>query len=193
MSTQYLLAIDAGTGSCRAVLFDTSGKQVAMSQCEWTHLPQAGYPGSQVFDTRANWGYIAGCIRQVLATPGVSPEDVLAVSSTSMREGIVLYDRTGQEIWACPNVDSRAGEQAAELVQRKLAEKIYFTGGDWVAITSPPRLLWLQKHEPEVFERIAHLTMLSDWILFKLCGEFVTDPSAGSSSGMFDLTRRTWS
>ncbi len=193
MSTQYLLAIDAGTGSCRAVLFDTSGKQVAMSQCEWTHLPQAGHPGSQVFDTRANWGYIVGCIRQVLATPGVSPEDVLAVSSTSMREGIVLYDRTGQEIWACPNVDSRAGEQATELVQRRLAEKIYFTGGDWVAITSPPRLLWLRKEEPEIFERIAHLTMLSDWILFKLCGEFVTDPSAGSSSGMFDLARRTWS
>jgi autoinducer 2 (AI-2) kinase len=110
-----------------------------------------------------------------------------------MREGIVLYDRAGQEIWACPNVDSRAGEEAGELVNRKLAEKIYFTGGDWVAITSPPRLLWLQKHEPELFERIAHLTMLSDWILFKLCGEYVTDPSAGSSSGMFDLSKRTWS
>lgn len=193
MSTQYLLAIDAGTGSCRAVLFDISGKQVAMSQCEWTHLPQPEYPGSQVFDTGANWEYIARCIRQVLSTPGVTPEAIRGVSSTSMREGIVLYDRQGHEIWACPNVDSRAGEEAAELVDRKLAEKIYFTGGDWVAITSPPRLLWLQKHEPEIFERVAHLTMLSDWILFKLCGEYVTDPSAGSSSGMFDLSKRTWS
>lgn len=193
MRAQYLLAIDAGTGSCRAVLFDISGKQVALSQCEWTHQPQAEYPGSQVFDTQANWEYIASCIQQVLATPGVTPESVLAVSSTSMREGVVLYDRSGQEIWACPNVDSRAGEQAAELVSSKLAEKIYFTGGDWVSITSPPRLLWLRKHEPEIFERVAHLTMLSDWILYKLCGEYVTDPSAGSSSGMFDLARRTWS
>ncbi|MBA2284735.1 MAG: autoinducer-2 kinase [Ktedonobacteraceae bacterium] len=193
MNTQYLLAIDAGTGSCRAVLFDTSGKQAAMSQAEWTHLPQPEYPGSQVFDTRANWSAIARCIRQVLATPGVTPEAIVGVSSTSMREGIVLYDNAGQEIWACPNVDSRAGEEASELVNRKLAEKIYFTGGDWVAITSPPRLLWLQKHEPAIFERIAHLTMLSDWILFKLCGEYVTDPSAGSSSGMFDLSQRTWS
>lgn len=193
MSTQYLLAIDAGTGSCRTVLFDTSGKQVAMSQREWMHLPQPGYAGSQVFDTSANWEYIARCIRDVLSAPGVTAEAVLGVSSTSMREGIVLYDRAGQEIWACPNVDSRAGEEAAKLVESKLAEKIYFTGGDWVAITSPPRLLWLQKHEPEIFERIAHLTMLSDWILFKLCGEYVTDPSAGSSSGMFDLSKRTWS
>lgn len=193
MSNQYLLAIDAGTGSCRAVLFDPNGKQVAMAQREWSHYPQPEYPGSQVFDTRANWEYICDCIRQVLATPGVTPDSIVGISSTSMREGIVLYDKAGQEIWACPNVDSRAGEEAAELVDRKLAEKIYFTGGDWVAITSPPRLLWLQKHEPEIFGRIAHLTMLSDWILFKLCGEYVTDPSAGSSSGMFDLAQRTWS
>src|SRR5258708_21580530 len=110
-----------------------------------------------------------------------------------MREGIVLYDKGGREMWACPNVDARAVAEAAELVNRGLAEQTYFTGGDWVAITSPPRLLWLQRHEPEVFEHIAHLTMLSDWILFKLCGEYVTDPSVGSSSGMFDLARRTWS
>ncbi|HVB75976.1 MAG TPA: autoinducer-2 kinase [Ktedonobacteraceae bacterium] len=196
-SGQYLLAIDAGTGSCRAVLFDTSGRQVAMAQHEWSHLPEAAYPGSQVFETRANWQHICACIRQcirqMLATSGVEPTDIAGVSSTSMREGIVLFDKQGQEIWACPNVDSRAGEEAAELVNRKLAEKIYFTGGDWVAITTPPRLLWLQKHEPQIFARIAHLTMLSDWILFKLCGEYVTDPSAGSSSGMFDLARSEWS
>jgi autoinducer 2 (AI-2) kinase len=164
-----------------------------MAQREWAHFPEPEYPGSQVFETRANWEHICACIRQMLATPGVAPDSILGLSSTSMREGIVLYDKDGQEIWACPNVDSRASEEAAELVDRKLAEKIYFTGGDWVAITSPPRLLWLQKHKPEIFERVAHLTMLSDWILFKLCGEYVTDPSAGSSSGMFDLARRTWS
>ena len=193
MSNHYLLAIDAGTGSCRAVLFDVDGHQMAMAQREWSHFPEPAYPGSQVFETRANWEHICACIRQVLATPGVTPDSILGLSSTSMREGIVLYDKDGQEIWACPNVDSRASEEAAELVNQHLAEKIYFTGGDWVAITSPPRLLWLQKHEPKIFERVAHLTMLSDWILFKLCGEYVTDPSAGSSSGMFDLSQRTWS
>lgn len=193
MSEQYILAIDAGTGSCRAILFDTVGKQIAVAQREWSHLPLPPYPGSQEFDTRVNWQFICACMREVLATPGVMPDAIVGVSSTSMREGIVLYDAEDHEIWACPNVDARAGEEAAALVDQHLAEKIYFTGGDWVAITSPPRLLWLQKHEPEIFGRVAHLTMLSDWILFKLCGEYATDPSAGSSSGMFDLARRTWS
>src|SRR5260370_37202086 len=113
MSEQYLLAIDGGTGGCRAVLFEPSGKQVAVGQREWSHLSQPAYPGSQVFDTRTNWELICSCIQQVLATPGVTPDSILAVSSASMREGMVLYDKEGRGIWAAPTGDSRAGAEAA--------------------------------------------------------------------------------
>src|SRR5260370_40757435 len=106
-----------------------------MGQREWSHLSQPAYPGSQVFDTRTNWDLICSFIQQVLATPGVTPDSILAVSSTSMREGIVLYDKAGREIWACPNVDSRAVEEAAELVNPRLAEKIYLTRWDGVSST----------------------------------------------------------
>jgi autoinducer 2 (AI-2) kinase len=110
-----------------------------------------------------------------------------------MREGIVLFDAAGREIWACPNVDSRALEEATQLVRSGRAEQIYDTGGDWVAITSPARLLWIIAHEPEVRRSVAHVTMLSDWVLARLSGEYATDPSCGSSSGLFDLAARTWS
>lgn len=193
MSGEFLLAIDAGTGSCRAVVFDPAGTQVAMAQREWSHRALPAYPGSQVFDTATNWQSICACIREVLAAPGLTADAVAAVSSTSMREGIVVYDKEGRALWACPNVDSRAGEEVAELVQQDLARKIYAIGGDWVSITSPARILWLHRHEPEIFNRIAHLGMLSDWILYQLCGDYTSDPSAGSSSGMFNLAERTWS
>jgi autoinducer 2 (AI-2) kinase len=90
-------------------------------------------------------------------------------------------------------VDARAGEEAAELVSSGLARRFYDIGGDWVAITAPPRIAWIRRHAPEVFERTAHLTLLSDWVLYRLTGRFVTDPSCGSSSNMFDLAARTWS
>lgn len=193
MSAEYLLSIDAGTGSCRALIFDPEGRQVAMAQREWSHATLPEFPGSQVFDTETNWRLICACIREVLETPDVTPDAIRGVSSTSMREGIVLYDREGHEIWACPNVDSRAPEESRELVDSGQAEMIYRTGGDWISITSPPRLLWIRRHQPDVFERVAHLNLLSDWILFRLSGEYVTDPSAGSSSDLFDLSRRAWS
>jgi autoinducer-2 kinase len=193
MNDELLLAIDAGTGSCRSVVFSAAGEQVSVGQREWSHPELPGAPGSQVFDTGANWRSICECIQTALATPAVSPSAIKAVSATSMREGMVLYDAGGREIWACPNVDSRAGAQAAELVRSGAAQEIYEHAGDWVSITAPARFRWIAENEPEVFASIDHVGMLGDWITTKLSGEYVTDPSLGSSSGMFDLKARDWS
>ena len=187
------MAVDAGTGSCRAVIFDREGRQISLSQQEWSHKPLPGYPTSQVFDTRTNWGLISRCIRNATEKAGVQNSDIQAVSATSMREGMVLYDQDGREIWACPNVDSRAQTESVALVKNGAARKIYFTAGDWINITSPPRFLWIKKHKPEIFRRIAHMSMLADWIVYRLSGQLVTDPSIGSSSGLFDLKKRRWS
>ena len=73
------------------------------------------------------------------------------------------------------------------------ARQIFERGGDWVSITSPARFLWIREHEPEIFRAMAHVGMLSDWVLTRLTGRFTTDPSCGSSSDLFDLDRRDWS
>lgn len=193
MPGEHTMAIDAGTGSCRAVIFAADGRQVAVAQTEWSHRPVAGVPGSQDFAVRENWAAICGCVRRASAQAGLPDGAIAAVSATSMREGMVLYDAGGTELWACPNVDSRARVEAEELVASGAAEAIYAQAGDWVAITSPARFRWLARHVPEVLEATAHMGMLSDWIVTRLSGRFVTEPSAGSSSGLFDLASRAWS
>ena len=193
MNDHLLLAVDAGTGSCRAVVVDADGAQVAMAQREYFHHGLPGVDGSQVFDTDTNWRLICECVREALGSLDRGAGAVEAVSATSMREGMVLYDARGREIWACPNVDSRAVNEAAELVESGAAQEIYEQSGDWVSITAPARFLWIARHEPEIFDSIAHVGMLGDWILTRLSGEFVTDPSLGSSSGMFELANRNWS
>ena len=193
MTGRYLLAIDAGTGSCRAVLFTEAGQQAAVSVREWAHLEPPGVPGGQDFDVEAGWRAIAACVQDALRGAGASGADVAAVAATSMREGVVLYDRSGREIWACPNVDSRSAEEAAELVREGAAEKIYAEAGDWVSITTPARLRWLARHRPDILGAAGSLGMLSDWIVYRLSGAQVTEPSCGSSSGMFTLAQRSWS
>jgi autoinducer-2 kinase len=193
VSAHHVMTIDAGTGSCRAAIFDAGGEQVALAQREWRHVALDGVTGSQAFDTDANWKLICACTREALATSGLPAEAIAAISTTSMREGIVLYDGRGRVVFACPNVDSRAGEEATELVASGAAQRIYDIAGDWVAITSPARLLWLARHDPDAFAAVRHVGMLSDWVLYQLAGHHVTDPTCGSSSGMFDLARRTWS
>ncbi|HWO78377.1 MAG TPA: autoinducer-2 kinase [Bacillus sp. (in: firmicutes)] len=191
---EHILAFDAGTGSIRAVLFDKEGNQKGVSQYEWSHLSDERYPGSMDFDYDSNWKLVVECIHNVLDSSGVDPKDIKAISATSMREGIVLYDQNGQEIWACANVDARASEEVKTLkeLDEQLEEKIYKLSGQTFALGALPRLLWLKNYQPEIYEKANAISMINDWILFKLSGELQVDPSNGCTTGIFNLAKRTW-
>lgn len=190
-----LLAIDAGTGSVRAVLFSPDGAQLAAAGREWEHRADPRYPGSMDFAVDDNFGHVCDSIREALAKAGLTAEDVQAVSATSMREGIVVFDADGKELWACANVDARASEEVVEL--RELADGLeqqaYAASGQTFALSAQPRLRWLSKHEPELYERAAAVEMLSDWVLTRLSGVTFTEPSNGCTSGIFSLADRAWS
>ncbi|MBM7619204.1 autoinducer 2 (AI-2) kinase [Bacillus tianshenii] len=190
----YVLAFDAGTGSIRAVLFDRKGQQIGVSQKEWTHLPDEGVPGSMNFDTASNWELVIHCVKEVLQDTGILPSDIKAVSATSMREGFVLYNQNGQEIWACANVDARAGVEVSDLKMsdEKIEMDLYAESGQTFALGAIPRLLWLKKHKPEIYEATSCITMINDWILYKLSGILQVDPSNGCTSGIFNLEKREW-
>ncbi len=129
--SECLVVIDAGTGSGRAVVFDGGGRQLGVGQEEWTHKSEPDAPGSMSFDCDDNWSLLTRCIRKALAAAGVSSDAVRAVSSTSMREGIVLYDRSGKESWACANVDSRAEAEVRELKTRQSDLEHEFYEFEW--------------------------------------------------------------
>ena len=63
---EYLMAIDAGTGSVRAVIFDTKSNQIAVAQKEWIQLVEEGVPNSMGFDTKTNWELTVWCIQEAL-------------------------------------------------------------------------------------------------------------------------------
>lgn len=190
---RYVATIDVGSGSGRCIIFDMNGRQVSVSQREWLPKTDPRYPGSQNFDTKEAWKALCDTTHEAIFKAGIPASAVAAVTATAMREGMVLYDKNKEVIWACPNVDGRAGAEAAEMIKKDLARSIYNIGGDWLSIISPPRLWWIKKHQPEVYEKIAHMNMISDWVLLKLSDTIVTDPTIGSSSGMFDLSKRDWS
>ncbi len=192
MSLPVYLAIDAGTGSARALAFDRDGILVAHAQREWRHAPVAGHPGGTDFDTAAGWDAVAGAVRGVVDRLSDDCR-IVSVAASSMREGFVLYDSNGVEMWACPNTDGRARQEADDLVADGTADDIYRLAGDWVSITAPARLRWIARHEPELLARVRHLGMLSDWVATRLTGEFTTEPTCGSSSALFDLSERGWS
>ncbi len=189
---KYLLAIDAGTGSGRAVLFDLKGNQISLGQKEWTHIKEEGVKGSMGFDCQKNWKLLCECIKE--ATKKIDKKDILAVSATSMREGVVAYDKNGHEIWAVANVDARASQEVRKLKESFLGveEEFYAKSGQTFALGALPRLLWLKKNRPQIYEKIDKISMISDWVLAKLGGVIASDPSNAGTSGIFSLEKREW-
>ncbi|WP_283609028.1 autoinducer-2 kinase [Faecalispora anaeroviscerum] len=194
MAHNYLMAVDAGTGSVRAVLFDLEGNQVDVVQQEWDHKEDPRYPGSMDFDWVHNWELASGCIRGVLEKTRIDPKELAAISTTCMREGIVLYDAAGQEIWACANVDARSEDEVVELIRRdpEMEKELYLESGQTYALSALPRLMWLKNKMPELYEKTAAVGMFNDWLIYKLTGVLAVEPSNGSTTGIFDLQKRSW-
>jgi autoinducer 2 (AI-2) kinase len=191
---QYLMAIDAGTGSIRAVIFDTNGSQIGCVQKEWKHNEDPRYPGSMDFDWNVNWKLTCSCIRGVLAETGIDAGSIAAVSTTCMREGIVLYDEAGAELWACANVDARAKDEVTQLKQidPNLEKELYLKSGQTFALGALPRLLWVKNKLPEVYKKTSRIGMINDWLIYRLSGALAVEPSNGSTTGLFDLKTRNW-
>ena len=191
---KYLMALDAGTGSFRSVIFDTKGNQVSMSQEEWTHLEEKGVPNSMSFDFTKNWEIVSRCIKDSLQLANLNGEDIAALSATSMREGIVLYNENAEELWAVANVDARADKEVKYLKEsfEGIEEEFYQDSGQTFALGALPRILWLKNNKPELYEKVASISMIGDWILARLSGEIASDPSNGGTTGIFSLENRNW-
>ncbi|WP_128177261.1 autoinducer-2 kinase [[Pantoea] beijingensis] len=190
-----LMALDAGTGSIRAVIFNLHGEQLGTGQAEWEHLSVAGVPGSMEFDLHKNWQLTCRCIQQALQQARLSASAIRAVAACSMREGIVLYNKSGEAIWACANVDARASREVAELKEIHdfhFESEVYACSGQTLALSAMPRLLWLAHHRPEIYRQTATVTMISDWLAYMLSGELAVDPSNAGTTGMLALSTRNW-
>ncbi|MFA6189409.1 MAG: autoinducer-2 kinase [Sulfuricurvum sp.] len=192
--SRYFLVIDAGTGSIRAIIFDTLGNQISIAQYEWDHIAEEGIAGSMRFDYRAGWELAKKCIQESIVKSKIDTKDIIAVSASSMREGIVVYDKDRNELWGVANVDSRAGAEVALLKSDhpELEREFYQSSGQTFALSAAPRLLWLKNNCPSLYEKATYFTMISDWILFKLSGELACEPSNAGTAGAFNLSTRNW-
>ncbi|QHS23439.1 autoinducer-2 kinase [Virgibacillus sp. MSP4-1] len=191
---KHVLAVDAGTGSVRVILFDSLGNERCVSQSEWTHKEDPRYPGSMDFDVNTNISTIIKLIRETISKSNINPNDIVSLSTTSMREGIVLYDENGKELWACANVDSRSENEVANLhkISSSLEEDIYKTSGQTFSLGAIPRILWVKNNLPETYEKTKYVTMLNDWIIYRLTEILSVEPSNGCTTGLFDIKNRDW-
>jgi xylulokinase len=193
---KYLLAHDIGTSGDKAVLYDTEGRLVASHLCCY---PLASRPGG-IAEQNPNdwWRAVIETTRALLsdaAQRGITPRDIAAVSFSGQMMGCLCVDKNGTPlrpamIWA----DMRASEEEAALrAQIDPYDYYRLTGHRLSSAYSAFKLMWLKKHEPEIYARSYKTLCAKDYIIFKLTGRFVTDFSDASGTGVWDLSGARWS
>ena len=195
----YILAIDAGTTSSRAILFDHSGQAIATSQHEFQqYFPQ---PGWVEHDAEEIWTTQLKAIREVIATANISPEQIHALGITNQRETTVIWDRkTGKPIHkAIVWQDRRTADYCSELEQQGHTPVIQEKTGLLLdAYFSGTKIRWILQQNPEWEEaaRAGDLAFgtIDSWLIWNLTAgtQHLTDVSNASRTMLFNIHDLSW-
>jgi len=195
----YLLALDQGTTSSRAIVFDAAGRALAVAQREIRQsYPQPGWVEHDPLDI---WRTQFACARMALAEAGIDARAVTAIGIANQRETTVLWERASGRPLAPAIVwqDRRTVYPCERLRASGHAEFIrYRSGLELDAYFSATKLAWLLDHVPGARARaeageLAFGT-IDSWLVWQLTGGrlHVTDPSNASRTMLFDIHRQCW-
>lgn len=193
----YILALDQGTTSSRAIVFGRDGRIRGIAQHEFRQIfPQ---PGWVEHDADEIWQTQLSVARQVLADCRLAAADIAAIGITNQRETTVLWDRaTGEPVGnAIVWQDRRTAAHCDTLRERGLAQLFQQkTGLVLDAYFSGTKLAWLLNHIPGARERAERGELafgtIDSWLVFKLSGSHVTDTSNASRTLLFNMHTLQW-
>lgn len=199
MNKKYILALDQGTTSCRAILFDQKSQILGIAQKEFTqYYPQ---PGWVEHDAEEIWSTQYGVIAELLARLQVNPEEISGIGITNQRETTVIWEKqTGKPIhpaivWQC----RRSTEVCDDLKARRLEPLFKAKTGLVIdAYFSGTKIKWILDHVPGAREKAERGELLfgtmDTWLVWKLTqGQIhVTDYSNASRTLLYNIRELQW-
>ena len=195
----YILALDQGTTSSRAILFDRAGSIVGVAQQEFPQIfPKAGWVEH---GPEAIWATQLDCARQVIESSGVNAAAIAAIGITNQRETTVMWDRqTGQPVhnaivWQCRRTAPMCEELKADKFDRVIRRK---TGLVADAYFSGTKVAWLLENVKTARRRAERGELafgtIDTWLIHKLSGgqAHVTEVSNASRTLLYNIAQQKW-
>lgn len=191
-SAPLFVAVDVGTTGARAVAVDLSGHAIAEERCAYaTSMPHPGWAEQDPHDWSEHAVRALAGLRRRL---GPSARAIAAIGLTGQCPTVAPFDAAARPVG--PGMmyrDNRATEEAAELRDRIGVERMHSrTGHTAQAFHIGPKVLWLRRHQPEVFRRTAVFLQPRDVVAHRLTGRVVTDYTHADATLFFDLVGRRW-
>lgn len=190
---KYVIGLDLGTTCVKALLFDEFGSICAQaSRDDALITPKKGWVEQ---DARAWLRLGAEVVRETVERAGIVPEQVAALSVSSQGITVVPVDGAFHPLANAINwLDVRTEQELVEI-STKGHETIYAITGKNVTAGgyTLAKLLWLKKHEPQLFKEAAWFLLPHDFVVAHLCGKAVTDHTMASATMLYDVSAQCWS
>ncbi|MHC1786501.1 MAG: xylulokinase [Christensenellales bacterium] len=190
---KYLIGIDLGTSGTKTVLFGEDGVALASATQEYPlYQPQNGWAEQDPADW---WEAAVSTLSQVINKSGVDAREIAGLGISGQMHGLVMLDENGDIlrpsiIWC----DQRTGEECEEITRLVGARRlIEITANPALTGFTASKILWVRKHEPDLYGKCRHILLPKDYLRYKLTGDFATEVSDASGMQLLDVPHRCWS
>lgn len=191
---QYIAAMDIGTSGCKSIIVDEEGTVVSSVIEEYPlYSPR---PGWNEQDPEDWWRGAYTSLHKAVVKSKVNPADIKILSFSGQMHGLVAMDKKGRVIrraflWN----DQRCAKQCRDVLKDLGGfEKLRcYTNNNMLPGYQGGKILWLREEEPENFEKMAKAILPKDYLRYRLTGEYYTDVSDASGTGLFDVKNRRYS
>ena len=185
----FVAALDLGTTGCRTYIFDLGGVIIASDYQEW----ESFYPTPSYVEQDANvwWESIKKTIEAAIKKSGIDKTEIVSLSVTNQRETIVPVDKEGNPLHNALVWQDRRTTDQVEFIKNKIGiDKIYKTTGLTIdPYFSATKILWFKDNKPEIYQKTHKFLLVSDFIICKLTGQYITDFSNASRTMLFDINK----
>jgi len=189
---KYVIGVDLGTSSVKTLLVDQQGEIKGEATASYPLIHERPGYSEQNPEEWVN-GTIAS-LQQLLRDSGISPEDIEGISFSGQMHGLVLLDEQNNVLrnailWN----DTRTTKECREIEQKLGDGLLKITRNAALEGFTLPKVLWVQKHEPELFARAARFVLPKDYLRYRMTGHVQMEISDAAGTLMLNVSEGKWS
>lgn len=188
----YLIGVDIGTLSAKAILMDLDGNIKGIHGIEYTFdIPKEGY-AEQWPDVW--WDAVVESIKKVMRVSGVNKKDILGIGLSGQMHGAVVLNKSLKAVRPAIIWCDQRSKKEVEYINEKVGrlEQCNITLNNMYVGFQTASLLWIKNNEPDNYDNIYKAITPKDYIRYKLVGEIATDYTDASGTLAFNTTKRAW-
>ena len=189
----YFIGIDSSTTATKVLIINEGGKLVGVASTSYDF--ETPHPLWAEQDPDLWWTGTVTSFRQVLMETGIDPNAIQGIGLTGQMHGLVLLDKSDQVLrpallWN----DQRTGVECDDIRDTVGKEElIQITGNDALTGFTAPKIGWVKRHEPALYEQVRHILLPKDYVRLRLTGGYATDKAGAAGTLLLDLKSRDWS